>query len=212
MPDAPNTWSQRLRAAFVAGMLVTVPFGVTVGVLLFLVTRVDALQPTLLLGRPIPGLGLLLVTAAIFGVGFAMQRTAGRQLVGWVEGLVHRVPVVETLYRGVKQVVETAIAEGSRSVKGVVLVEWPRKGTWSLGFLTGDSFVRRADGVRMLNVFVPSTPNPTTGFYFIVAESEVVRTGLTVEDAAKMLMSAGLVSSPQRVVVPAPPADEPPTR
>lgn len=206
MSEPPVTWTQKARSAFVAGMLVTVPFGVTVGVLLFLVSRVDALQPTILLGRRIPGLGLLLVTAAIFGVGAAMQRSAGRQTVAWIEGLVHRVPVVEALYRGVKQVVETAIAEGSRSVKGVVLVEWPRKGTWSVGFLTGDSFVRREDGVRMLNVFVPSTPNPTTGFYFLVGEDEVIRTGLTVEDAAKMLMSAGLVSTPQRLVVPAPPS------
>lgn len=193
---------QRIRAAFLAGVLVTVPIGVTISVLWFLVSWVDGLQPSLLFGRRIPGLGILLVTAGVVGVGFATQNWVGGRVVSFYEDLLHRVPVLNSLYRGVKQVVETALLEGSRSVKQVVVVEWPRKGVYSLAFHTGSGFLQREDGVRLLNVFLPSTPNPTTGFYFMVPEDEIIPTGLTFEDAAKLLMSAGLVGAPSPIMVP----------
>lgn len=192
----------RLRSAFLAGLLVTVPIGVTFAVLWFLVSQVDRLQPRLLLGRPIPGLGILLVLTVVLGMGLATQHWVGRLAVSTWERLIGRVPVFSSVYNGAKQVVEAALAQGTRSVKGVVLVEWPRPGAWSIAFHTGESFARLEDGRRMLNLFLPSTPNPTTGFYFMVAEDEVLRTGLTVEDAAKLLMSAGLVGAPTDVIVP----------
>lgn len=213
-PGGPVGPFSRVRSAFFAGLLVTVPIGVTIAVLWFLVSQVDQLQPRLLLGRPIPGLGILLVLTVVLGMGFATQHWVGRRVVTVWEGLIGRVPVFSSVYNGAKQVVEAAFAQGTRSVKGVVLVEWPRRGTWSIAFHTGDSFARTEDGRRMLSVFLPSTPNPTTGFYFLVAEDEVLRTGLTVEDAAKLLMSAGLVGAPSDVIVPrvlpVRDADEPP--
>lgn len=194
-PTVSSTFVQQLRTTFLAGILVTVPIGVTLFVLFFLVGQVDALQPHRLIGRPIPGLGIVLVTAVVLGVGLATRHWVGRRAVAFAEGLFTRVPVMSGVYRGVKQVVEAALSRGSGSVQGVVLVEWPRKGTWSVGFHTGDAAVVSADGARMINVFIPSTPNPTTGFYFMVSAEEVVFTELSVEDAAKMLMSAGIVSS-----------------
>lgn len=193
----------RLRAAFLAGLLVTVPIGVTLAVLYLLVSWVDALQPQLITGRPIPGLGILLVTLGVLGVGLATQHWFGARLVNTYEGLLARVPVLSSVYGGVKQVVEAAVSQGSHSVRGVVLVQWPRAGLWSIGFHTGEGFIVGDDGARFLNVFLPSTPNPTTGFYFLAREDEVVKTELSVEEAAKILMSAGLVGPETPIVVPA---------
>lgn len=198
---SPFAWP-RLRAAFLAGLLVTVPIGVTLTVLWFLVSWIDALQPQVLQDRTIPGLGILLVTVGVLAVGMLTQHWIGAGLVRAYEGLLARVPVLSSVYGGVKQVVEAALAQGSSSVRGVVLVQWPRAGLWSVGFHTGDGFVVGDDGSKFLNVFLPSTPNPTTGFYFLVKEDEVVHTDLTVEDAAKILMSAGIVVGDAPVVVP----------
>ncbi|MCB9681597.1 MAG: DUF502 domain-containing protein [Alphaproteobacteria bacterium] len=195
---------QRMRAAFVAGLLVVVPIAVSLGVILTVAGWVDDLQPDLLWGRKIPGAGILLTATSILLVGLLTQNWVGNRIVAWYEGWLHQVPIFNSLYRGSKQVVQTVLSEGSSSVKGVVLVEWPRAGTWCLAFHTGEGFLRRDDGVRMLNVFLPSTPNPTTGFYFMVAENDVMRTDLTVEDAAKLLMSAGLVGAPAPIRVQTP--------
>ncbi len=190
---------QPLRSAFLAGLLITVPIGVTFFVLWFAVSQVDALQPT---EEPIPGLGILLVTVGILFVGLLTQNWLGARFIRWYEAALVRVPVLSSLYNGVKQVVEAALSQGSTSVKGVVLVQWPRAGLWSLGFHTGDAPVVGESGERFLNIFLPSTPNPTTGFYFVCQEDEVVRTSLTVEDAAKLLMSAGIVGAENKIVVP----------
>lgn len=193
---------KRLRAAFLAGLLITVPLGVTVAVLWLLVSYVDSVQPWRAFGIHVPGLGILLVTVGITAVGFATQNWAGGAVVKAYERFVARVPVVGSVYNGVKQVVEAALSQGTASVKGVVLVQWPRPGLWSLAFHTGEAFIVGDDGATYLNVFLPSTPNPTTGFYFMVAEHEVVHTELTVEDAAKILMSAGIVGAEVQITVP----------
>jgi uncharacterized membrane protein len=160
------------------------------------------MQPLWLFGRSIPGLGIVLVVVGIFSVGLLTQNWLGVRTLRAYEGLVQRVPVVSSVYQGVKQVVEATLSDDERSVRGVVLVEWPRPGAWSIGFHTGDAFVAGDDGTPHVCVFLPSTPNPTTGFFFMVAEDQVVKTELTVEEAARLLMSAGISGAVENIVVP----------
>ncbi|MGC6515113.1 MAG: DUF502 domain-containing protein [Myxococcota bacterium] len=198
----PVAW-QRLRAAFFAGLLLLVPAGVTVAILSFLIGRVDALQPSRFFGREIPGLGIAITGALVLIAGFATQNWLGRRIVGLGEDLLARVPLLNSVYGGVKQVVEAALSRGGDTVQAVVLVEWPRRGVYSIGFYTGQSFAQPADpeAPRLLNIFLPSTPNPTTGFYFMAPEDEVVFTELTVEEAAKLLMSAGIVGGEEEPLI-----------
>jgi len=210
MSDTTGQWKpvRAVRRALFAGLLVVVPLGVTAWVLYTLVDFFDrvvgwlpvALQPETWLGRSIPGLGILLALAALLLVGASAENIVGRRLVLLYEALISRVPGVSAVYVTVKQLVEQ-LTGADRGFEEVVLVQWPRHGTWAVGFLTGSAFVQ-AEGVgRMVNVFLPTTPNPTTGFYFMVAEDEVVPTGMTVEEAFKLLMSAGIVE-PSRLALP----------
>lgn len=193
---------KRVRSAFLAGLLIAVPMGVTLWILAFLVGFLESaillvprpLQPEALLGMRLPGLGVMLALTLILALGFATQNYFGnRVLLAWEE-ILGRVPVLSSVYLGVKQAIQAALVEERGTIQSVVLVEWPRKGIYSLGFYTGTSLAAEPGGPRLLNVFLPSTPNPTTGFYFMVREDEVVHTELTVEEAAKLLMSAGIVS------------------
>jgi len=153
-----------------------------------------AYRPEAIIGRPIPGLGVALAVTLVLAVGVGTQNYFGRRLLSAYERIIERVPGLSTVYQGVKQMTESVLAQDSSAFKHVVLVQWPRPGVYSLAFHTGEAWAQASDGQRrMLNVFLPSTPNPTTGFYFMVPEDEVIVTSLTIEDAAKLLMSAGIV-------------------
>ena len=121
------------------------------------------------------------------------QSFLGRRVVALYEGILLRVPLVSSLYGGVKQLMEQ-LFNSNKGFEQVVLVEWPRRGLYSVAFKTGPAPARHPDGLPMVNVFLPSTPNPTTGFYFMLPERDVIDTTMTVEEAFKMIVSAGIVA------------------
>jgi len=192
-----------LRRYLVAGLLVWVPVGVTLLIIKFLVDLVDqtllllpaGLRPENLLGFRIPGLGLVLTAVVVLATGMVVTNLFGRQLVRLGEKLLARIPVVRSIYSSVKQLTETLFTGSGKSFRKVVLVEYPRRDAWSLAFVTGDSTgeIRTKTGRRMVNVFVPTTPNPTSGFFIMVPSEDVVELDMSVDDGLKMLLSVGVV-------------------
>lgn len=207
---------QRLRAIFLTGLLVTLPLGVTVWLVVYLASVVDSIVsfispflkgygwldviasviPSFLLtetGLP-RGLGVITVIVTVLLAGVLARSYVGRWLIGLYEFILSRVPVASSVYSAVKELLELLFNQDGNAFDAVVVVEWPRKGCFALGFLNGKSAFHADDGAEMLNVFLPTTPNPTTGFYAVMHASEVIHTELTIEQGFKLLMSAGLVA------------------
>ncbi|HEX20140.1 MAG TPA: DUF502 domain-containing protein [Acidiferrobacteraceae bacterium] len=192
-----------LRKYIVAGLLVWVPLGVTVLIIKFLVELMDksllwipeAYRPEQLMGFRIPGLGLVLVLFVVLLTGVIVANFFGRKLVQLGEKILNRIPLVRSIYYGVKQVMETMFSGTGKSFRKVVVIEYPRKGIWTLAFLTGDSITSVSDmtGKKMINVFVPTTPNPTSGFFLMLPEEDVMDLNINVDDGLKMIISAGVV-------------------
>lgn len=192
-----------VRKYIVAGLLVWVPLGVTVLIIKFMVDLMDktllllpvALQPQSLLGFRIPGLGVVLTVLIVFLTGIFVVNLFGHKLVQLWEKLLARIPLVRSIYSGVKQVVETMFSGNGKSFSKVVMIEYPRRGIWTLAFLTGDGWEQASRHVKepMANIFVPTTPNPTSGFFLIVPEKDIVELGISVDDGLKMIISAGVL-------------------
>lgn len=203
----PQIW---LRRTLLSGLAVLVPVGLTLYVLSWLVHTADGLLgalPTGVWGQyKIPGTGLVFAFSVTLLVGMLARNFAGKFLVRWFQRALERIPVVASVYKLFRQIAETFIGEsaGGKGFKGVVLVEWPRAGTWTLAFVTSNAspiFADRLprekeDGPRgpRLNLFIPTTPNPTSGFYAIVRAEEVVPVPLTVEQAFKVIISGGALA------------------
>lgn len=212
------SWTQRIRRALFAGLLVLGPITVTVWLLVFLVSVLEGvvrllpegIQPENLLGFKIPGLGLVLAFLTVLGVGMATRSYVGGRVVEWYERLLVRVPVVSGVYTGVKQLMEALFAADRGNFRKVVLIEWPRRGVRAVAFHTGESFVQPDSGEVWVNVFLPTTPNPTSGYYLMVPEHDVVILDLSVEDAFKLIMSAGIVAPREPMQVPMLPVQETP--
>lgn len=188
-----------IRSRILTGILVVVPLGVTVLVLRFFFNMVDGmLQPTLkaALGHTIPGLGLLLTVILLYGIGLFASWVLGRRLIHWGEAILKRIPLVKNIYAAAKQVVETLSLPKSQAFKRVVLIEFPRPGMWVVAFVTGE--VYNSDGKKLIKLFVPTTPNPTSGYLELVPEDQVRGTNMSVEDGIKMLVSGGILS-PERL-------------
>ncbi len=195
---------KRLRRYLVAGLLVWVPALVTVLVLRGLVNLLDRsllllppeYRPEVWIGLNVPGFGLILTLVVLLVTGMLVANFIGRALVeGW-ESLIGRIPLIRSLYSGVKQVAEHLFDEEGKPFKQVVLIEYPRKGVWSLGFLTSERAGEAAarTGVKsMVSVFVPTTPNPTSGFFVMAAKEELHLLDMKIDDAMKMIISMGAV-------------------
>ena len=191
-----------LRRYLMAGLLVWVPLGVTLLIVAFLVDLMDqtlrllpeSLQPENLLGFRIPGLGAVLTAVIVFVTGMIVTNLFGMQLFNIGERILQRIPLVRSIYASVKQVTESMFSSG-KSFRKVVLVEYPRKGMWSLAFQTGTGAeeVRDKTGRDVTNVFIPTTPNPTSGFFLMVPREDVVELDMSVDDGLKMLLSVGVV-------------------
>lgn len=155
----------------------------------------DAFQPDRLLGFHIPGLGVLLAVALVLITGMIMANLLGRRLVAFWESLLARIPLVRTLYSAVKQIMEAVLATDAKSFRKVLLVEYPRKGVWSLAFMTSDDLGEVQDKTiaNVISVFIPTTPNPTSGFVLMVLESDVIELDMAVEEGLKMIISMGVV-------------------
>ncbi len=186
---------KRLRDYLVAGILVVVPIGATILILKWLFEWVDSiLQPIIrtFVGRPIYGLGFGITVLGILIAGLMVTQFGGKRVVQILESLLGRVPVVRPMYYGIKQILESFAAPRETGFMQVVLVEFPRKGIRTLGFITNEEF--DASGQKLLNIFIPTAPNPTSGFLEIMREEEVLRTDIPVDDALKMIVSAGRIS------------------
>jgi uncharacterized membrane protein len=148
----------------------------------------------------IPGLGLILVIILVFVVGLLTRNFIGRKIVHLGENIVDRIPLVRVLYTGVKQLLEPLFLQKTNAFKRVALIEYPRRGVHVIGFVTGESKgeVQNKTSKDMMNVFVPTTPNPTSGFYILIPEDEVVYLNMSVEDAFKLIISGGIVSPPEK--------------
>lgn len=193
-------WLGRLlRRQFLAGVLAVVPLSVTIVVLVWIFNTIDNyLEPIIMpiLGRSTPGIGFGVMIVVIYLVGVIASNVLGKRLINYAESLVARVPVVRPLYSGVKQLMDSFSAPGKTGFIQTVLVEFPRKGTWTIGLITKESPAQ--SGETQLSIFVPTSPNPMSGFLQIVGESEVIRTEISIESALRMVVSAGRVS-PQEV-------------
>ncbi len=186
---------RKVRGHLMAGILVVVPLGATLLILKWLFEWVDdILQPVIrtVLGQPIYGLGFAITLVVIYVVGLIVSYVGGHSLIRFAESLLARVPVVKQMYSGIKQILQSFASPRETGFMEVVLVEFPRKGIRTLGFITNEEF--DSSGQKLLNVFIPTAPNPTSGFLVIMREEDVLRTDISVDDALKMIVSAGRVS------------------
>ena len=155
-----------------------------------------ALRPENLIGFKIPGLGVILTLVLVLVTGLIVANFFGRRIVGAWESLLSRIPLVRSVYGAVKQITASLFADASQSFREVVLVEYPRRGLWMLAFVTGDTpkKFQSVAGQDLINIYVPTTPNPTSGFYIMVPPSDVKRLDVPVEVGLKMILSAGVVN------------------
>jgi uncharacterized membrane protein len=191
-----------LKKAFFTGLVILVPLCITLWVLNLIVTTMDQ---TLLLLPPsvrneapfnIPGTGVILTLAIILVVGILAHNFIGRRLVVWWDALLRRIPVVSTIYSSVKQVSDTLLSPSGQAFRKPVLVEFPRPGTWSVGFVVGspgDALQRPLSGEHA-SVYVPTAPNPTSGYVLIVPLDQMIDLDITVDEALKFVVSMGVVA------------------
>jgi uncharacterized membrane protein len=193
----------RLRRYIVAGLLVWLPVGATILVFKLLLDLMDRLlfllppgwRPEALFGFRIPGLGAILAVTVLIVTGLLAANLLGKRLVTFYEALLARIPFVRTVYGGVKHFAEVVFSDSNTSFKQVVLVEYPRAGLYSIAFQTSEdpSEVQALTGETIVTVFLPTTPNPTSGFMLFVPRSQVIELDMSVEEALKMVISLGVV-------------------
>ena len=194
---------KRLRDYLIAGLLVWIPIGVTIFVVRLLnglmdrslVLLPDRYHPEQWLGFAIPGLGILLTLVLLIITGFLAANFVGRRMVRLWESLLQRIPIVRSVYSASKNFAEVVFSEGNEAFKKVLLVEYPRKGVYSLAFQTASTLgeVQERTGEEVVCTFVPTTPNPTSGFIVMVPRNEIIELDMAVDDALKMIFSLGVV-------------------
>ncbi|MEP2642775.1 DUF502 domain-containing protein [Roseobacter sp.] len=205
-----------LRASFLTGLVVIAPVGLTLWLIWSVVGWIDGFVLPLVPGSYQPdrvlqdwlgldpeiqinirGIGVVIFLLFTVLVGWMAKGLIGRSLIRFGETLVERTPVVRTIYSGIKQISETVFAQSDRSFEKACLIEYPRKGIWAIGFIStttkGEVAARGNDGQPMLSIFVPTTPNPTSGFLLFFPADDVIELDMSVEDSAKLVISAGLV-------------------
>jgi len=215
---------QTLRACFVAGLLIWVPLAITIWVLDLIIGTMDQSlsllpadwHPRALIGRQVPGLGVILTLLVILVTGVLARNFIGARLVRAWEGLLRRIPVVNSIYSSVKQVSDTLLSGSGQAFRKVLLVQYPRQGVWTIAFQTGTPAGEIGERVRadMVSVYVPTTPNPTSGFFLMMPRDQVIELSMGVDEALKYVVSMGVIAPPARelaggdpIVVPAPRAE-----
>ena len=199
----------RMRAYFFAGILITAPMAFTLYLAWLLLNFVDTtvqgilperFNPDAYLPFSLPGIGVVIIVLGLILVGWLTAGFVGRLFLRISESVLARIPGVSTIYSATKQILETVLANQSAAFREAVLIEYPRRGIWCIGFITATTSgeVARQVGEDMVNVFLPTTPNPTSGFLLFVPRRDVKVLGMTVESAVKLVMSAGIVSVPDR--------------
>jgi uncharacterized membrane protein len=207
-PPIHRRLGSRLRSYFLAGILVTAPLGITVylGVIFirFIDNSVIPLIPQHYLPYRIPGLGLIILAIVLTLIGALTAGLFGRWLVRTGERILNRMPVVRSVYGAIKQIFETVLAQKSDAFREAVLVEFPRREAWTVGFITaqtqGEVARKLADrDTNLVTVYVPTTPNVTGGYMVFVPRAEVIPLGMSVEDAWKLIISVGIVMPPEKI-------------
>jgi uncharacterized membrane protein len=210
----PASLMGRLRTYLFAGIVVTAPVSITFLIVWQLLGFLDATASRLIPARydpanylpfGIPGIGILLMLVLLIFIGWFAAGYVGRSLMRIGERVLDAMPVVRSIYSALKQIFQTVLAESSRSFREVVLLEWPRRGLWVVGFVTGPTkgeIGERFDGA-FVNVFIPTTPNPTSGFLVFVPERDIIRLDMPIEDGIKLVISGGIVA-PETLARPGP--------
>ncbi|MEE8272124.1 MAG: DUF502 domain-containing protein [Alphaproteobacteria bacterium] len=199
----------RLRAYFLAGVLVTAPISITLYLAYLFISVIDdwvtallppRFNPETYLPFSVPGIGLLVMLVALTVIGALTAGFLGRLFLRVSERILARIPAVRSIYSAVKQILETVLAQQSSAFREVVLIEYPRRGIWVIGFITGatEGEVQNLTEDTLINIFVPTTPNPTSGFLLFLPKRDVVTLDMTVEEGIKMVVSAGIVTPPDR--------------
>ncbi|PPR34656.1 MAG: hypothetical protein CFH26_00624 [Alphaproteobacteria bacterium MarineAlpha6_Bin4] len=189
---------KKLSNNFFKGILISVPVIITFYIAWGLIKFFDKKASPLLGTFPyeIPGFGLIFVFIFFSIIGFLTTGILGRLFSSFVEKILSKIPVLRNIYSGLKQLFETVLSKKSNSFREVVLIEYPRKGIWAMGFLTGDTKgeVNRKTNDNLVNIFLPTTPNPTSGFLLFLPRKDVIRLSMSVEEGIKMIISAGMLT------------------
>ena len=210
----------RLRTSFLTGIVVIAPLALTIWLIwsvigwfdgLVLPFVPDAYRPEKILNTffgydlklNIRGVGVVVFLVFATLVGWLAKGLIGRSFIRYAENLVNRMPVVRSFYSGIKQIAETVFAQQERSFEKACMIEYPRKGIWAIGFISttakGEIAERNSSKGSMVSVFVPTTPNPTSGFLLFFPKADIVELDMSIEDAAKLVISAGLVYPPTKI-------------
>ena len=193
-----------MKRYFITGLLIWVPLGITAWALKFLIGTMDqsllllpaGFQPENWVGFHIPGVGTVLTLLVVFLTGVATTNIIGQRLVIFWEGVLWRIPVVKSIYYGVKQVSDTLFSSQGEAFRKALLVQYPREGSWTIAFMTGypgGDVVNHLDG-EYVSVYVPTTPNPTSGFFLMMPRSDVIELDMSVDAALKYIISMGVVA------------------
>lgn len=197
-----------MKRYFVTGLLIWIPLAITVWVLNLLVSTMD--QTLLLipeewrtegwLGIHVPGMGVVLTVVVVFLTGLFTRNIIGQRLVRFWEGLLSRIPVVKSIYYSVKQVSDTLFSDSGQAFRKALLVQYPRHGSWTIAFLTGQPGGDVANHLQgdYVSVYVPTTPNPTSGFFLMMPRADVVELDISVDEALKYIISMGVVAPPEK--------------
>ncbi|KTD73257.1 transmembrane protein [Legionella tucsonensis] len=200
-----------LRSYLLTGLVVWLPILITIGVLRFIIELLDntlalipkAYQPEQLIGHYIPGLGVILSLIILLTTGIIATNYLGQRLVAWGESILSRIPLVRTIYKTVKQVINTVLSTNSEAFRKVVLIEYPRKGLWSIAFQTGSANAVINNKVKddMISLFMPTTPNPTSGFLIMLPRSDVMELDMSIDEALKLIISLGVMPPPSEAAL-----------
>ncbi len=193
-----------MRRYFITGLLIWVPLGITIWVLQALIGTMDqsllllpgSLQPKVLFGFHVPGLGAILTVLIVFITGLATANILGQRMVRFWEGVLARIPIVKSIYYSVKQVSDTLFSSSGEAFRKALLIQYPRQGSWTIAFQTGTpsgEVASRLDG-EFVSVYVPTTPNPTSGFFLMLPKKDVIELEMSVDDALKYIISMGVVA------------------
>ncbi|QLZ69154.1 hypothetical protein FOLKNPGA_01936 [Legionella sp. PC1000] len=200
-----------LRSYLLAGLVVWLPILITIGVLRFIIDLLDntvalipkAYQPEQLIGHYIPGIGVILSLIILLVTGVIATNYLGQRLVGWGESVLSRIPLVRSIYKTVKQVINAVLSTNSEAFRKVVLIEYPRKGLWTIAFQTGtaNTAINNKTKEEMISVFIPTTPNPTSGFLIMLPRNDVIELDMSIDEALKFIISLGVMPPPSEAAL-----------
>ena len=189
-----NSITQNFRSKLFAGVATLLPLYLTFFVIKFLFVTLEEMSNPILkrFNLDIPGLGIILTVLLIYILGFLVTNFLGRKIFNLGERIVKKVPIVNMIYTTLKQITDTFTKGSTDAFEGAVYIQYPRQGLWTMAFISGES--KTKDGVPYYHLFVPTTPNPTSGFFLMIPQADTVATGMSVEDGLKTIISGGLLA------------------